>query len=588
MGFAPRRVAQAVAVALGLGATEGVGLLLLIPMLQLVGVGAEQGTLGAVVNVFSAAFAAAGLRPTLGAMLLLYVACVGTQGLLQRWSVELAQRLRRDVITAIRARSYRAIVGMTWTAFARTRQSDHMQVLTHEVERVGSAAHLLVDLLVTAGTSAAYVGLALRVSPAMTMLVLACGALLAAAARVPMATARREGQRYTAASSRFYAAIAEHLSGLKLARSHGGEQRHAEAFAKLSAELGDVETETIRSHSRLRHHLSLASSAMLAAIVYASHVVLRVPTAELLLLLFLFGRLIPRLTNLSERAQLLATLLPSYEAVRDAERRCLAEAEPPVERHAPIALGDRIELEHVGFDYRGGSGVAALDDVNLTLQAGTTIAVVGPSGSGKSTLADLLMGLITPSRGRLLIDGTPLDKTMLPSWRASIGYVPQETWLLHDSVRANLARARPDATERQMWRALDMAAASDFVRALPEGLDTVVGDRGVLISGGERQRLSLARALLREPKILILDEATSALDAENEERVRQAIGRLHREMTIVLITHRIAAIRDADVVHVLERGRVVESGTWQSLSARSSSRFRELCEAQEVHVPVIH
>jgi ATP-binding cassette subfamily C protein len=196
--------------------------------------------------------------------------------------------------------------------------------------------------------------------------------------------------------------------------------------------------------------------------------------------------------------------------------------------------------------------------------------------------------LIEPAQGRILVDGKPLERGMLGDWRARIGYVPQDTFLLHDSVRANLRWARPDATEAQLWRALELAAADTFVRNLPEGLDTVVGDRGVLVSGGERQRLSLARALVRSPKILILDEATSALDSENEDRIRQAIDRLHHQMTIVVITHRLATTRAADVIHVLEDGRLVESGTWQALMGRSSSRFRILCETQEVHAPVLH
>jgi ATP-binding cassette subfamily C protein len=537
--------------------------------------------------MFSSAFTAVGVTPTLGALLILYVACVGVQGLFQRWSAELGQRLHRDVVAAVRERAYRAIVGMTWTGFTRTRQSDHMQILTHDVERVGAAAHVLVDLLVMALTAAVYVALAVRISPAMTALVALCGAALAALTRAPIARARRDGQRFTAVTSRLYAAIAEHLSALKLVRSFGREQRHADAFAAISSELGDAELEAARTQARLRSHLLLASSVVLAAVVYTAHALLRVPAASLLLLLFLFGRLIPRLTGMSEKVQLLATLLPAYDAVRNAERQCLVAAERQIDGGALVEFSRQIAIEHISFAYRDDADAPALLDVSLVLAAGATTAIVGSSGSGKSTLADVLMGLIEPERGRILIDGVPLDRGMLTSWRAHIGYVPQEAFLLHDTVRANLMWARPDATEAQLWHALELAAADVFVRNLPEGLDTMMGDRGVLVSGGERQRLSLARALVREPKILILDEATSALDSENDARIRQALDRLHRQMTIVLITHRLATTRDADTIHVMEHGRIVESGTWSSLMTRSTSRFRILCEAQEVDVAVI-
>ena len=154
--------------------------------------------------------------------------------------------------------------------------------------------------------------------------------------------------------------------------------------------------------------------------------------------------------------------------------------------------------------------------------------------------------------------------------------MPQETLLFHDSVRANLLWANPGATEDDIWRALASAAADDFVRALPNGLETVLGDRGVLVSGGERQRLSLARALLRRPRILILDEATSSLDSENERRIQDAIDRLHEQITIVVITHRLSTIRNADWIHVLDHGRIVESGTWNSLLVSREGRFRAL------------
>jgi len=175
----------------------------------------------------------------------------------------------------------------------------------------------------------------------------------------------------------------------------------------------------------------------------------------------------------------------------------------------------------------------------------------------------------------------PLSADRLGDWRERIGYVSQDAFLFHDTIRQNLLWAKPDAGEPELWIALSRAAADDFVRRCPLGLDTVIGDRGVTLSGGERQRLSLARALLRQPKLLILDEATSALDSENERRIQSAIEYLHEQITIVVITHRLATIRDADMIYMMENGEVAEWGTWTTLY-QANKRFRAFCEAQHI------
>jgi ATP-binding cassette subfamily C protein len=248
-----------------------------------------------------------------------------------------------------------------------------------------------------------------------------------------------------------------------------------------------------------------------------------------------------------------------------------AAAEPQAERQEEVRLKGSIRFEGVSFGYGGEGGIPAIAGLDLEIPAVETTAIVGPSGAGKSTVADLGMGLIVPDRGRVLVDEVPLSPERMRSWRAQIGYVAQDTVLCHDMLRANLLWARPEVTDLEIWRALRSAAAEEFVSELPEGMETVVGDRGVRLSGGERQRL--ARALLREPSLLILDEATSALDSENEKRIQSAIEELHGRMTILVITHRLSTIRGADVIHVLERGRLVESGAWDTLVGRGSSRL---------------
>lgn len=250
-------------------------------------------------------------------------------------------------------------------------------------------------------------------------------------------------------------------------------------------------------------------------------------------------------------------------------------------RMGKIDLRHYIRFEKVSFNYDEGK-TPAISNLDLLIKAGETTAIVGPSGAGKSTIADLVMGLIVPDEGWILVDGTQLTPERIKTWRDQIGYVAQDTFLFHDTIRANLLWAHPGATEEEIDHALRLAAIEEFVAGLPRGLNTILGDRGVLVSGGERQRLALARALLRRPSLLILDEATSFLDSENEKRIQMAIEKLHRQMTILLISHRLSTVRAADFIYVLEDGCLVESGTWDSLLANKKGRFFALCQAQGI------
>jgi ATP-binding cassette subfamily C protein len=242
-----------------------------------------------------------------------------------------------------------------------------------------------------------------------------------------------------------------------------------------------------------------------------------------------------------------------------------------------------IRLDRVTFAYRHDRGPAVLS-VRLAIPAGAIVALVGPSGAGKSTIADLVMGLIVPDAGVVSIDDVPLTPERARQWRSHVGYVAPDAFLFHDSIRANLQWAKPEASETEIRDALRMADADEFVTALPNGLDTIVGDRGAALSQGERQRLALARALLRNPQLLVLDEATNNLDSASESRVLDTLEALRGETSTIIIAHRIATVRRANLIYVIENGTVIESGDWNALSARPSGRFRAMREAQELGV----
>ncbi|HEX8375129.1 MAG TPA: ATP-binding cassette domain-containing protein, partial [Geminicoccaceae bacterium] len=240
-------------------------------------------------------------------------------------------------------------------------------------------------------------------------------------------------------------------------------------------------------------------------------------------------------------------------------------------------LRGAVRFENVSLSYDGER--PAVEDVSFEVEPGTMVALVGPTGAGKSTAVALLMRLRDPDRGRILVDGTDIRDATLESLRANLGAVFQDSLLFNRTIADNLRVGRPGATLDELERAAKLAEAHDFIARRPDGYATLVGERGAGLSGGERQRIAIARALLKDPPILILDEATSALDAVTEARVQRALRTLLKGRTSFVIAHRLSTVRDADLILVFERGRIVERGTYRELVARGG-RFRELVAAQ--------
>jgi ATP-binding cassette subfamily B protein len=248
----------------------------------------------------------------------------------------------------------------------------------------------------------------------------------------------------------------------------------------------------------------------------------------------------------------------------------IVEAPDPVQLRPEEVLGE-VRLEHVSFRYGTGDDDAwTLRDINLDIPAGTRTAIVGETGSGKTTLGYLVARLYEPQVGRVTIDGVDVREASLTSLAATVGVVSQETYLFHASVRENLRFARPEATDAEIEAAARTARIHTLIDSLPEGYDTIVGERGYRFSGGEKQRMAIARTVLRNPPVLVLDEATSSLDTQTESAVQAELERLSEGRTTLTIAHRLSTIRDADQIVVLDKGQIVERGTHEQLLERGS------------------
>jgi ATP-binding cassette subfamily C protein len=576
------KVALSLALTLFLSLTQGIQLLLLVPLMQLIGLDVQQGSIGWLSKLVSSAFSVVGIRPSLITVLGALVFFTTGLSLITRWQNIFNLRLEQEFVASLRRRLYRAIANTEWLLFSKTRSSELTHSLTIELSRTGSAVGVLLTLVTNAILVSVYILLALQLSLAMTTVVFVSGAGLLLVQRRKTRAARWTGEELSLASNGLYSAAIEHLAGMKTTKSYGAEERSASIFSQLADRVSRMFVESTRVYAGTTFWFNTGSVVILSIILYISIEFLNMASASLILLLFLFNRMIPLFNALQNSYQYYVNAMPAFAGVVAFLDRFEAAAETKTTESTEVELHRAINLQNTSFSYGAEEKAPAIRDLNLIIEAGKTTAIVGPSGAGKSTVADLVMGLIVPTRGEIRVDGVLLRTALMQSWRARIGYVAQDTFLFNDTVRANLLWAHPGASEEEIWEALELAAAKEFASELPQGLETVLGDRGVRLSGGERQRLALARALLRRPSLLILDEATSALDSENERRIRRAIEDLHGMVTMLVITHRLTTVRAADEIYVLERGRLVERGDWEQLMRKVDGRFRTLAEAQGV------
>lgn len=573
---------------------EGIGIYMLVPMLSLIGI-FEMGTTGLQLSWLSEWLGRLSENSQLVLILSIFVVILSGQAWLQRMQTIRNTRIQQQFIRTLRQETYRAIIMAKWSFFLQKRKSDFNHILTTELARVSQGTNLILQMAASLIFTAIQIGLAFWLSAKLTAIVIVFGLLLFFVLKKFVQRAKQIGDQTSALSQHYYNGITEHFNGIKDIKSNMLEESHIGWFEKICKriERNVIQFSQLNSGTQLIHRVS--SAVIIAAFIYLSLRVLAVPPASLLLIILIFSRLWPRFTSIQSNLEYISSMLPAFQLVRklQAETNLSREissfttgagasnrtTEKDIHPIQPLELMRSIECINVNYRYEGSSSYS-LENVSASIPAKGMTAIVGKSGAGKSTLIDLIMGLVRPESGQILIDGVPLSEEQLLAWRSSIGYVSQDPFLFHTSIRENLRLVDPDASEEQMWQALQFSSSAVFVRKLPHGLDTMIGDRGIRLSGGERQRLVLARAMLRNPSVLILDEATSALDSENEQHIHEALERLKGHVTIIVIAHRLSTIRTADRVIVLEEGRVIQQGGYQQLSNDPVGTFSKLLNMQ--------
>jgi ATP-binding cassette subfamily B protein len=379
------------------------------------------------------------------------------------------------------------------------------------------------------------------------------------------------------AAAALNALLHDNLAGIRQIKAYTVEPEALDRFDEASRHVGEKHMRVMKGQAVVWPGVSLlAESGIILMLGFGAWSVLQgkmdvgVPMAFLVAWGFLFDPIsrINALTQIYVGGKVAAKRvfdildLPDEVNITDGER--------------PPEFKGRVEFQDAGFSYDPDS--PAVQGITLVAEPGMTVALVGPTGAGKSTVLNLLTRFYETDKGRILLDDHPIESLSKEWLRDHTGYVTQESFLFNTTLRDNLRLAKPDATDDEIWAALDNANASPFVRDLPEKLDTVAGERGVRFSGGEKQRLSIARALLKNPPLLLLDEATSALDNETERLVQQALENLRADRTSFVIAHRLSTVRKADLICVLQDGKLVECGKHEDLLGRGGL-YSRLCEA---------
>jgi ATP-binding cassette subfamily B protein len=487
-------------------------------------------------------------------------------GVVQTWiSTTVGQQVMHRLRTDVFAHLHRQSVAF----FTRTRTGEVQSRITNDIGGLQSvvtstATSVASNLTTAVATVAAMVALSWQLS-LISLIVLPPAILLTrrVAGMRRAITARRQREL---ADLNVTVEEGLSISGVHLSKTMGTGPALVDRFTRSSARLIDLE---LRSELAGRWRMASMSVifAGIPAVIYLSaglpFAAGTMSIGTLVAFTALQGGLFRPLMSLLDVSVSLTASLALFA-------RIFEYLDLPVEVADPAAPADvshvrgHLRFEGVTFAYPG-SGTAAVAGVDLDVPAGTSLALVGETGSGKSTLAALIARLYDPDAGRVTIDGIDVRDMRLADLAGIVGVVSQETYLLHTTIRENLRYARPDATDAQIEAAARAARIHDLISALPDGYDTVVGSRGHRFSGGEKQRIAIARTLLRDPKVLVLDEATSALDTETERAVQRAFEELSRGRTTVTIAHRLSTVRDADRIAVVDHGRILESGTHESL-----------------------
>ena len=553
------------------GIAEGFGLSAMLPLLS-TAIGDHAGSnianSPAAERLVRESLQSLGISPTLEVLLVVIFCTIILKSTLLLIANKRVGFTVAQVATDMRLELMRALLAARWEFHLRQPVGAIANAMTSEANRTSKAYMCAAMMTIALIQAMVYVVVAFLVSWKATLVGLVAGSVIFYALKHLIGKARRAGERQTKVLRSLVGQLVDSLQSIKPLKAMAFEDLAGIALAKQTAKLNKTIRKQVISKEYLRALQEPLRIFFLLLGLYAALMHLKLPVATVMMLIFLIARLLGQLAKVQDAYQKMVIFESGYLSLRNKIKAARAEKEVGFGNQLPT-LSTGIRFNQVFFDY---GSRQVLQNAAFVFPAGMITAIIGPSGSGKTTVVDLLIGLLRPKQGEILIDDVKLEQIHLRKWRHMIGYVPQESWLLHDTVLNNVTLGDTKLTEEDAKYALQAAGAWDFVQTMPQGVNSTVGERGGKISGGQRQRIAIARAIVHRPKLLILDEATTALDPESEKGICDTLSQLRGTLTILAISHQAAVLEVADQAYRLEDGGVVQMMEVQSGSMLNSEK----------------
>ena len=578
--YVGRRLYVLLALGIGVALAEGLGITMLLPLLKVVeGGGPPDNQLG---RIFYDALSMVGVEDSLIGILVVIGVVFVLKGIFFFCQYGYRGYLQAQLLRELKTRMFDAYSNMDYNYYMQKNTGHFINIINNQISGFYGSFNAYTTFLSQIILAISYFTLAFFITWQFALMAIGAGLLILFIFRTLNVFIRNLSRKVSIEGGNLNTLLIQAIQAFKyLASTNTMEHPRSKAMKsiyrltgyELWQRVGLAFTHAIREP---------VSILLIIGIVVIQVMILGASLTPIFVAILLFYRGTGTVLAIQSGWQDTMSMIGGVEMVHK-EFAILAENRESSGEHVLDPLCDKIELRNVSFTYQK-VRENVFNNINVCISANTTVAIVGESGSGKSTLIDMLTLMLKPQSGEVLIDGVPGHEIELKSWRKQIGYVSQETVMFDDTIANNISlwygNDGEASIKSQIRNAARSAHIAEYICTLEEGYDTVVGDRGIRLSGGQRQRLFIARELFKNPKLLILDEATSALDTESEHFIQKSIDDLKGKMTVVIIAHRLSTIRNVDYLYVLDKGKVVEEGTYRHLKDHKQSRFRKMVDMQ--------